>query len=284
MTRWFDESLICPDCSAALDVSSGARCQRCQFFDPSNRDLRLRNGRSLQMQLPRTMLADPTKAIGGIDTSHPEITYAGPMATRDSRELMSEVALRLPRGGRVLDLGCGPRDQAPPLEYLGFKYVGVDYSNSAADLLVDAHSLPFADSTFDCVFSYAVFEHLHNPFVAFSEVVRVLKPRGWFIGTVSQGEPFHSSYFHHTLWALFALENAVPAMRLMRAWDSMDTIESLSAMGRYPRVTRTMLGYVDWLHRALPWLAPRRMKWPERERQIDRLHSAGSICFSYRRA
>lgn len=238
----------------------------------------------MQMQLQRGMRVDPTDAIGGIDTSHPKITYAGPFATRDSRELMSEVALRLPDGGRVLDLGCGPRDQAAPLEYLGFKYVGVDFSNGAADFLADAHSLPFADSTFDCVFSYAVLEHLHNPFVALAEVVRVLKPGGWFIGTVSQGEPFHASFFHHTLWGLFALGNAVPEMRLVRAWDSMDTIESLSAMGRYPRAIRAMLGYVDWLHRVLPWLAPRRMKLPERDKQVDRLHRAGSICFSYFRA
>ena len=86
----------------------------------------------------------------------------------------------------------------------------MDYAHSEADLLADAHAIPFADDSFDCIFSYAVLEHLHNPFVALSEVARVLRPGGWFIGTVSQGEPFHSSYFHHTPWALLSLVREIP--------------------------------------------------------------------------
>ena len=74
---------------------------------------------------------------------------------------------------------------------IGYRYVGVDYSSSSADLLADAHSIPFGDNTFECVFSYAVLEHLHLPFLAIREIERVLSPSGLFVGTVSQGEPFH---------------------------------------------------------------------------------------------
>jgi SAM-dependent methyltransferase/DNA-directed RNA polymerase subunit RPC12/RpoP len=46
------------------------------------------------------------------------------------------------------------------------------------DYLVDAHSLPFADNAFGYVFSLAVFEHLHSPWVVVDEIFRVLKPGG----------------------------------------------------------------------------------------------------------
>lgn len=243
----------------------------------------MRIGRFVEMQLPRRLQIDPGTALLGTDTSRPEIVYGGPAAERDSRELMSEVMHRLPSGGDVLDLGCGPRDQVAPLEYLGFRYVGVDYGNPAADFLADAHSLPFKDGSFDCVFSYAVLEHLHNPFIAAHEIARVLKPGGWYIGTVSQGEPFHSSYFHHTPWALVSLIGATPGLRIERLWESADTLASLAAMGRYSRVVKGMLKAVHWIASHCPWLTPRKMRWPEKDQQLDRLYRAGSVCFSIQR-
>ena len=196
---------------------------------------------------------------------------------------MSEVMQRLPHGGDVLDLGCGPRDQVVPLEHLRFRYLGVDYGNPSADFLADAHSLPFSDASFDCVFSYAVLEHLHDPFIAAHEILRVLKPGGWYIGTVSQGEPFHSSYFHHAPWALVSLIGATPGLRIQRLWESSDTLESLASMGRYSRVIKGMLKGVSWIASHCPWLTPRKMRWPEKERQLDRLYRAGSVCFSIQR-
>ena len=235
---------------------------------------------AVQLQMQRKQVVEPGEFLQLIDTTRPSLTYSGPNALRDSRELMSEVSRQLPNGGDVLDLGCGPRDQAVPLEYLGFRYVGVDYGNPAADFLADAHSIPFRAASFDCVFSYAVLEHLHNPFIALHEVARVLKPGGWFIGTVSQGEPFHSSYFHHTPWALGSLVAATPGLRLARLWDSVDTLQSLASMGRYARVIKMMLAAVDWTARHFPWLAPRKMRWSDKEKQLDRLYRAGSVCFA----
>lgn len=283
MAEWFRDILVCPQCTAPISVAEKPHCTACDFVGPSPKDLRMQKDRSVDMRLPRLFGRSPVELLESIDTSRPAITYAGPSAQRDSRELMSEVSKRLPAGGKVLDLGCGPRDQALPLQFLGFEYVGVDYSNPAADFLADAHSLPFKSSSFDCVFSYAVLEHLHNPFIAFDEVRRVLKPGGWFIGTVSQGEPFHGSYFHHTPWALLSLARTVPEMNFVRLWDSVDTLAALASMGRYPRVIKSMIATVDKINSAFPWLAPRRMKWSEKKKQIDSLYRAGSVCFAFQR-
>jgi SAM-dependent methyltransferase len=178
-----------------------------------------------------------------------------------------------------LDLGCGPRDQAVPIDHLGHKYVGIDISNAAADILADAHSIPFKSMTFDCVLSYATLEHLHNPFLAITEVERVLKPGGIFVGTVSQGEPFHASYFHHTVWGLISLVTAATSMSILRMWASGDTLGSLARMGRYPKVIKSLLRALNLINEKVPYLAPRKMKWSQEEKRLDELYRAGSICF-----
>jgi SAM-dependent methyltransferase len=243
-------------------------------------DLRPSRPRSIAIELNAVMLAVPNDVLEQVNIGPPHITYDGPLAQRDSRELISEIMTSIPRNGRVLDLGCGPRDQAQPIEFAGYRYVGVDYSSPSADLLVDAHSMPFCDNSFECVFSYAVLEHLHSPFVAIREIERVLRPGGLFIGTVSQGEPFHASYFHHTTWGLVSLAESSTTMRLSRLWCGPGTIRSLATMGRYPRVIRTLLAATDRIDAWAPWLAPRRQAWSQLDKELNALHRAGSICFA----
>jgi SAM-dependent methyltransferase len=221
----------------------------------------------------------PDNTLQTVDIDPPEIIYKGPQAQRDSRELISEMMKSVPQSGRVLDLGCGPRDQAKPMESVGYQYLGADYSSPSADILVDAHSTPFCDNSFECVFSYAVLEHLRSPVVAIREIERVLAPGGIFIGTVSQGEPFHASYYHHTAWGLVSLAEASTAMRVSRLWCGPTTLRSLATMGRYPKAIKTLLRLVDQLDRSAPWLAPRRQAWSRRDKQLDELYRAGSICF-----
>ncbi len=75
----------------------------------------------------------------------------------------------------ILDLGCGNGGTRRYLQSLGFKNVlAVDWSSSGAEVLVDAHRLPFSSNSFKMVISTAIFEHLYNPFLAISEVGRVL--------------------------------------------------------------------------------------------------------------
>src|SRR5262249_51747308 len=203
---------------------------------------------------------------------------------RDSSELISGMMPFLKSNDAVLDLGCGPRDQASVFDYIKCRYIGMDFDAAQADILADAHAIPFADNTFNAVFSYAVLEHLYNPFLVFSELNRVLKPDGIFCGTVSQGEPFHNSFFHHTAWGVLTLAN-FGELEILRIWPSHDTIKALALMGRYPRPLRWMMGTIDVLNRRAPFLAPRKaFGWTERERRVDELHRAGSICFFMRKS
>lgn len=267
---WWREHLACPDCQRPLD---GDECP-CGFHA---------DGRDFRPQHPqrRTITFTPgTRAdLANVNVERPKVTYDGPRATRDSSELFSAAQPWIVRDAKLLDLGCGPRDQAIPATHVGAQYAGLDYTSAAADLLGDAHAIPFRDATFDVVLSYAVLEHLQQPFVAVQEIARVLRSGGVFVGTVSQGEPFHDSYFHHTAWGALSVF-ASAALHPLRLWSSYDTLHALSRMGRYPRAIRIAIEAVHRITSAAPFLAPRKfLKWTARERELDELYRAASICF-----
>jgi SAM-dependent methyltransferase len=281
MTTWYQTLLQCPDCGGELTGENHLVCQDCgyQSRGEGGRDLRPRSPSDYELRHRRVLAASMAEQLCQLEVGPPPVTYDGPAAKRDSSELLSEVTRYAEPGAAVLDLGCGPCDQATPMEYLGYRYVGVDYSGAAADLLADAHALPFRPASFDVVFSYAVLEHLHHPFVAVSEIVRVLKPGGVYVGTVSQGEPFHDSYFHHTAWGVLSVATSQSGLEVRRLWATGDTLFSLARMGRYPRIIRMLLRALATLDRRAPWLAPRRARWPAAQKRVDALYRAGSLGF-----
>lgn len=280
---WFVQYLQCPDCSGELIFKKQVVCcNSCSFSrEQVGRQFNLLPliHSSYSIVFDRDGPSEREKTLSSIQTERPEITYKGPPAQRDSSGLFSVLNQYLQEDSCLLDLGCGPRDQAIPADYLKYKYVGIDCSGESADILADAHSIPFRDATFNGILSFAVLEHLHNPFIAIREVERVLCAGGVFVGAVSQGEPFHNSFFHQTPYGLLSLVRSTPLLEIVRLWSSLDTLESLARMGRYPRVLRSILQGLDIVHSNVPFLAPRRMMWSKEEKNIDSLFRAGSICF-----
>ena len=103
--------------------------------------------------------------------------------------------------GYILELGAGidTCDHPRLVKTDAFVY------SAHLDYVVDAHSMPFADNTFDFVYSLAVFEHLHSPWIAAKEIFRVLKPGGkvYVLTAFMQhmhGYPHH--YFNMTISGL----------------------------------------------------------------------------------
>lgn len=105
---------------------------------------------------------------------------------------------------RVLDLGCGTGES---VDYFRRKnpeiqWVGLDIENSHevlqrvrrdADFLTyNGDKIPFEDGSFDLVFCNQVYEHVRRPFALIHEVDRVLRRGGYFVGSISYLEPFHS--------------------------------------------------------------------------------------------
>jgi ubiquinone/menaquinone biosynthesis C-methylase UbiE len=99
-------------------------------------------------------------------------------------------------GLTVLDCGCGPGTitrglaaRIAPGIVTGVDFAESQIAKATADALAagagnatfrtaDVYALPFADASFDRIFSHALFEHLGDPLRAMRELLRVLKPGG----------------------------------------------------------------------------------------------------------
>jgi SAM-dependent methyltransferase len=98
--------------------------------------------------------------------------------------------LTVPQGARVLDLGCGDGVLSQELCARGYDVLGVDASpemvaaarlRGIEALHADGHDLPFAQHSFDAVFSNATLHWLTRPDAAIASVYRALRPGGQFV-------------------------------------------------------------------------------------------------------
>lgn len=113
----------------------------------------------------------------------------------------------------VLDIGCGYGANRKIVEEVGGKWTGVEpFEGGAHTIVGDAENLPLPDRSYDVVIMDAVLEHIPDVSKAISEVSRVLKKDGLFIGYVAFMECFHEiSYSHLSFKALehFAEKNGM---------------------------------------------------------------------------
>ena len=105
---------------------------------------------------------------------------------------------------KVVDIGCGYGRNKSIVESVGGEWIGVEpFEGGSHTVVGDAEDLPFDDESFDVVIMDAVLEHIPDVGKAISEVARVLKPNGVFIGYVAFMECFHEiSYSHLSFKAL----------------------------------------------------------------------------------
>lgn len=291
--------LRCPTCGGDLDLGGDfAVCAGCgSRFEGHGahptRNLDLRPNAPFQVTIPVTVgsggpdLDDRSMAI--LDANpHPTVDFTGvvpPMHV--GPKMMSWIPSAPSVDAVALDLGCGTVIHREVVERAGYLYVGADYSNELAPLLADAHCLPFADDSFDLVFTIAVFEHLRNPLRAMQEVARVLKPGGKLLGSVAFLEPFHDrSYFHHSALGVLDLFDG---SGLESEWvKSMADWSVLHAQPKalFPGIPRKVADAVAGPLRALValWWRMLRIKNPgyfTDERRL--LHTTGAFAFAAHR-
>jgi SAM-dependent methyltransferase len=73
----------------------------------------------------------------------------------------------------TLDVGCGFPNPEEPYHKRG--HVGLDRKRGYADVVADAHYLPFRDSTFDLIGVHTALDHFNFPLQALREINRVTK-------------------------------------------------------------------------------------------------------------
>jgi ubiquinone/menaquinone biosynthesis C-methylase UbiE/N-acyl-L-homoserine lactone synthetase len=114
-------------------------------------------------------------------------------------DVISAVESNTPKGGRVLDSGCGTGNFSLGLGLRGYKVEGIDISHAMLQRArlkkkklglgnielkewdIEKGLDLYPDATFDCVISVHTLYALRNPGAAISEYLRVLKPSGHFI-------------------------------------------------------------------------------------------------------
>lgn len=127
-------------------------------------------------------------------------------ATQIARDEHNSRILDACKDRKVLEIGCSTGHNATMLQNHVDSYTGVDISDAAINAAkdkkipnasfcqVDAHSLPFEDSSFDCVITDSLLHHLDLE-KAFGEIRRVLSPDGRLVFFEPLGvNPFFQLY------------------------------------------------------------------------------------------
>jgi SAM-dependent methyltransferase len=109
----------------------------------------------------------------------------------------------LPKGGRVIEAGCGRGQYVAALRALGYDAIGIDFAEplvagikrakpSLPVEVGDVRALPFPDGNFDAYISLGVVEHFwEGPELILAEARRVLKSGGLIIISV----PYFGPHF-----------------------------------------------------------------------------------------
>lgn len=152
---------------------------------------------------------------------------------------------------RILDVGGGR-----PFQKILFKhrdllrdkdYITLDIDpNTKPTIVGDAHNIPFPDSSFDAVIHIYVFEHLHSPRKAASEILRVLKPGGYMLGIIPFIHPYHARKGSYKDYQRFSEDG----VRIL--FEGFRRVE-IKKIGRYFRAT---IGFLPFLWRVRGVLEP----------------------------
>src|SRR3989344_3966384 len=104
-----------------------------------------------------------------------------------------------PKKGKMLEVGCGSAFVSLYFAKRGYDSVCLDINKAILKeaeknfkkegvegefVIGDAEKLPFKKEVFDIVTSFGLLEHFENPTKAISEMIRVLKPGGFFFADI----------------------------------------------------------------------------------------------------
>ena len=173
----------------------------------------------------------------------------------------------IPKGGRIIDGGCGFAKWVIYLKRLGYDIIGIDNNELAISKLKDYDSslqvelgdildIHYPDSSFDAYISMGVVEHFEDgPLPALKEAYRVLKPDGLIFVSV----PTVNTLRKLVRRPLRTLINALPMsfMALRSNWGKSKRTAFLSAAatiaGILPRriisiLVRILLPQKSWYY------------------------------------
>jgi uncharacterized protein YbaR (Trm112 family) len=176
--------MCCPQCRGDLQLTgiNGSNepllngrlaCQRCHatFSIESGLPVMLTK-ETLQTYRASSTAAKPLTGAKAefsklLKLTRPPDPYASGAALMKIKSFLAGVT-----GGNILNIGGGEQD-------LGPRVISLDIAQAnGVDIIADAHKLPFCDRSIDAVICTAVLEHVWDPYLAVTEIYRVLKKGG----------------------------------------------------------------------------------------------------------
>jgi len=162
--------------------------------------------------------------------SGPLARLAGPAAARARARRHARFFLlaQLPKGGTVLDVGCGVlglRAQEPELEITGLDIVDRPAYPGPFVRADPADGLAFADDEFDLVYCSSVVEHVPPARrAAFAAELRRVG-RGWFVQTPAFGFPLEPhSLLPGAHWLPVPLRRAYWRLGVTGGWEEISLL------------------------------------------------------------
>jgi uncharacterized protein YbaR (Trm112 family) len=167
---------------------------------------------------------------------------------------------------RVLVLGgsIAGRGMKPFLENPAFDLVETDVQpGPRANMICDAHDIPFADQTFDGIIAQAVLEHVADPQRCAGEIHRVLKKQGLVYAETPFIQQVHGGRYDFTRFTLLGhrrlfrefdeiASGAVNGPGMALAWSYQYFLLSFATsrlmrylLGNFARFTSFFLKYFD---------------------------------------
>jgi ubiquinone/menaquinone biosynthesis C-methylase UbiE len=189
------------------------------------------------------------------------------------RQVLDTLNLVKCRPGRILDYGCGVGSWVPILTraFSAAKLCGIDISTKAIERartrfpqhrfqVFDGNRAPFAEETFDLVFSYHVLEHVADIDSAIGDISRLLVPGGYAVVIFPCGN--EGSFLDRTMRLLRDSVVETPDGRTalffevndghLRRMTSRETISIFERNGLEPvaqMFSGHFFGAIDWLCR-----------------------------------
>lgn len=146
-----------------------------------------------------------------------------------ARYLFERYAMK--NGGSLLDIGCGRGEFLNGFVECGVKGHGVDRSTVAGNYYpnlelrtadLENEKLPYADNTFDFVYSKSVIEHFYYPEKMVQEMYRVLKPGGVAITLCPDWEFNYRIYFEDYTHRTPFMQSSLRDIHLIHGFENVE--------------------------------------------------------------
>ena len=153
------------------------------------------------------------------------------------------LAIAFPRGyseKTVVNIGSG-------ISRIGNAIINLDCcAYSGVHIVADAVDLPFVDESVDMIISISLLEHMPEPEKALAEMIRVLKPNGYFYCAVPFMYPFHSAPNDYVRFTLGWFDHRLANFNIIRSGIDGGPITALTISLAYTIALIFSFGSQSW--------------------------------------